>query len=156
MRALRAALLPLILLAAACETTVAPAGSEAEDPALATTRVVLTTADGRTHRYTAEIAATPEQQARGLMYRRSMPRDRGMIFPMQPPRRASFWMQNTYLPLDIIFVGTDGRVLNVGRGVPESTAFVEAVGLTGAVLELNAGEAERIGLKPGDKVSWTQ
>ena len=110
--------------------------------------------DGRTHRYVVEIARTPEEQARGLMYRRSMPRDRGMVFPMEPPRPASFWMSNTYIPLDIIFIGPDGAVLNVGHGKPLSLQTVESLGPAAAVLELNAGEAARIGLKPGDKVAW--
>jgi uncharacterized membrane protein (UPF0127 family) len=106
------------------------------------------------HNYSVEVAATPAEQAKGMMFRRSMPRGRGMIFPMQPPRPASFWMQNTWLPLDIIFIAPGGRVLNVVRGEPLSLAMLDSAGPVEAVLELNAGEAERIRLKPGDPVRW--
>lgn len=116
--------------------------------------VQAVTAAGKTHRYKAEVARTPEQQARGLMYRRAMPRDAGMLFLFPEPRRASFWMANTYLPLDIIFISPQGRVVNVGEGVPLSEATVESTGPASAVLELNRGEAARIGLKPGDRIIW--
>lgn len=106
------------------------------------------------HSYKAEVARTPEQQAQGLMYRKAMARNAGMIFLFPEPRMASFWMANTYLPLDIIFISPDGRVVNVGEGVPLTTTTVESTDWAGAVLELNRGEAARIGLKAGDKVSW--
>jgi uncharacterized protein len=66
---------------------------------------------------------------------------------------ATFWMENTFVPLDIIFVAPDGYVLNVGRGVPKSRDLVASVGPVGWVLELNAGEAARIGLRPGDRMT---
>ena len=110
----------------------------------------------KTHSYRAEVARTPEQQAQGLMHRKAMARDAGMIFLFPEPRMASFWMANTYLPLDIIFISPQGRVVNVGEGVPLSTATVESTDWAGAVLELNRGEAARIGLKPGDKISWAK
>lgn len=109
------------------------------------------TAKGR-FTYKMELALTAEQQACGLMFRDKMAADAGMAFPMVPPRRAGFWMENTILPLDLIFVSPQGRVLNVRQGQPYSRAVLEAAGLTGEVIELNAGEAARIGLKPGDRV----
>jgi uncharacterized protein len=139
---------------AACRAALVEEASAATPMQLDVVDVRIVTANGRTHRYTAEVARTPEQQARGLMYRRTMPRDVGMLFPFPEPRRASFWMMNTYLPLDIIFISPQGRVLNVGEGVPLSEATVESAGMAGAVLELNRGEAARIGLKPGDRISW--
>jgi uncharacterized membrane protein (UPF0127 family) len=110
------------------------------------------TARGR-FTYRMELALNAEQQACGLMFRPSMPRDAGMAFPMVPPRVASFWMQNTILPLDIIYVSPRGRVLNIVQGRPYDPTPLSATGLTGEVIELNAGEAERIGLKPGDRVT---
>ena len=109
------------------------------------------TAKGR-FTYRMELAVTEEQQACGLMFRREMPRDAGMAFPMRPPRMTGFWMENTFLPLDIIYVSPQGRVLNVMRGQPYSRAVLNSAGLTAEVIELNAGEAERIGLKSGDRV----
>ena len=108
----------------------------------------------KVHSYKAEVARTPDQQSRGLMHRKTMARDAGMIFLFPEPRMASFWMANTYLPLDIIFISPEGRVVNVGEGVPLSTATVESTGPASTVLELNRGEAARIGLRPGDKVTW--
>ena len=75
-----------------------------------------------------------------------------MRFPMQPPRATGFWMENTILPLDIIFVSPQGRVLNVRQGQPYSRDVLASAGITADVIELAAGEAKRIGLKPGDRV----
>ena len=119
---------------------------------LAEQPVMFTTAKGR-FAYKLEVAATPEQQECGLMYRKKMPRNVGMDFPLGTPREATFWMENTDLPLDLVFIGPDGRVVSVGKGVPYSRAMIESGGLTKRVIELNAGEAKRIGLKAGDKVA---
>ena len=69
--------------------------------------------DDRVHRFRVEVAASPEAQNRGLMFRTEMGPDEGMSFPSDPPEARSFWMKNTPLPLDIIFIGTDGRILNI-------------------------------------------
>ena len=116
--------------------------------------VTISTGKG-VHRYRVEVAATPEQQATGMMHRREMAADTGMLFPMSPPRPASFWMRNTYVALDIIFIDADGRVINVAeRTEPLSEKLVHSKGPAAAVLELKAGEARRIGLRPGDAVRW--
>ena len=107
------------------------------------------------HRFRVEVAETSEQQARGLMFRTELGPDEGMIFPRNPPDYASFWMKNTPLPLDIIFVGTDGRIMNIAaKTVPYSLDSVAAVGMTGAVLEIPGGRAAELGIEPGDKVEW--
>jgi uncharacterized membrane protein (UPF0127 family) len=118
---------------------------------LARVPVSFITAKGRFD-YRLEVAATPAQQECGLMYRKAMPRAVGMDFPMSPPRSASFWMENTVLPLDLVFVGADGRVVHVGHGKPFSRDLIDSGGIAARVIELNAGEAARIGLKPGDRV----
>lgn len=145
-------------LCAAAAPTVAiaqvAAVTEAPNRGLKVIPLSLTTSDGKRHRYQVELAATPEQQQRGLMFRRAMARDRGMLFPFTPARPATFWMRNTWIPLDLIFVGTDRRVLSIGRGEPMSEALIDSGGPAIAVLELNAGEALRIGLRPGDRVDW--
>lgn len=115
----------------------------------------ITTADGRVHRYKVEVAATAEQQATGMMFRTRVPAGTGMIFPMPTPRPASFWMENTLVSLDLVFIGADNRVRNIAAdAVPMSRAALSSFGPVTAVLELAGGEAARIGLKPGDKVSW--
>ena len=113
------------------------------------------TAGGKVHNYKVEVAETTAQQAHGMMFRTSVPPGTGMIFPMKPARSASFWMENTLIPLDLIFIGADGKVRNfIADAVPLSQAPLSSVGPVIAVLELKGGEAARIGLKPGDKVSW--
>ncbi|GGI69999.1 hypothetical protein GCM10007973_03840 [Polymorphobacter multimanifer] len=136
---------------AAALLIAAPAWAACPNIGLSRQSVSFTTAKG-THSYTVDLAATSDQQACGLMYREAMPRDSGMIFPFKPARTTAFWMRNTPLPLDLIFVGPDDRVVSIGQGKPYSDALIPSGGLTAAVIELNAGEAARIGLKPGDKV----
>ncbi len=116
--------------------------------------LTVKTASG-VHTFRVELAASAEEQAQGLMFRTAMGADEGMIFPMNPPRRASFWMKNTVISLDLVFIGPDRKVLNVAaNAVPYDPTPLSAIGLTGSVLELNAGRAAQIGIKPGDMVNW--
>lgn len=120
-------------------------------------RIALTivTTGGARHDYQVEVAQTPDEQAMGLMYRRAMERDRGMIFPFSPARPASFWMANTYIPLDMIFIRGDGRIESIIADVePLSENQRRSLGPVAAVLELNAGEAARIGAQAGDTVEY--
>ena len=115
----------------------------------------VTAQDGRVHRFMVEVARSPAEQARGLMFRTQMGTDEGMLFPRDPPGPAGFWMKNTVLPLDIIFIGPDRRVLNVAADtVPYSEESVSSTGPAAAVLELNAGRAAELGIGPGSQVSW--
>ncbi len=110
---------------------------------------------GKAHRFRVEVALTGQEQARGLMFRTAMGADEGMIFPMDPPRRASFWMRNTVIPLDIIFIGADGRIANIAaNAVPYDLTPLPSAGLVKGVLELNGGQAAQLGIAPGDKVEW--
>ena len=125
------------------------------NPALATIPLTLT-ASGHVHKYVVEVARTTTEQARGLMLRKTMPRRHGMIFPMDPPREAAFWMEGTVLPLDLIFIAPDHRVRRIAaNAVPFDKTQIPSGGVVAAVLELNAGEAARIGLQPGDKVDYS-
>ena len=104
-------------------------------------------------KFEIEIAETPQQQAQGLMYRRSMPANAGMLFIYARPQPASYWMKNTFIPLDMLFIGTDGRIVNIRqRTVPHSLAPVRSDGEVLAVLELNGGTTSRLGIKAGDAV----
>ena len=115
--------------------------------------VTIETAGGAKHRFNVELATTPAQVAQGLMFRRQMAADAGMLFLFERNEPASFWMKNTYIPLDMIFIGMDGRILNIAeRTIPLSETPVNATGPTRAVLEVNGGTASRLGLKPGDRV----
>ncbi|WP_225205402.1 DUF192 domain-containing protein [Novosphingobium huizhouense] len=105
--------------------------------------------------FTVEVASTPAEQAKGLMNRTEMDERRGMIFPFDPPQRTAFWMKNTILPLDIIFIGADHRVLNVAaNAVPYDLTPLPSAGPAAAVLELNAGLAAKYGIVPGTLVEW--
>jgi uncharacterized protein len=103
--------------------------------------------------FTVEIADTPETRARGLMFRDSMPRGAGMLFVYETPRRASFWMKNTLIPLDMLFADATGTVRHVHhRAVPEDLTPIEGGSDVYAVLEINGGLAERYGIEPGTQM----
>jgi uncharacterized membrane protein (UPF0127 family) len=134
-------------------------GAEASAPArhresgLAVVPLTVTTAKG-VHRFEVEVAATPAEQQMGLMFRTEMGPNEGMIFPNNPPQMRSFWMKNTVIPLDIIYIGPDRRVLNIVQGVPYSAESLPSAGPVINVLELNAGRSAQLGIKPGDAVAW--
>jgi len=114
--------------------------------------LVLKTESGE-HSYTVEVAKTNRERAKGLMFRRSLPDTSGMIFLYDPPQPVGMWMRNTYIPLDMIFIAADGTVRRVAANTePFSTDIIVSGGPVAAVLELNAGQAEKIGVKPGDLV----
>jgi uncharacterized protein len=107
------------------------------------------------HTFQVEVAATASEQERGLMFRRAMGADEGMIFPTNPPRRTAFWMRNTVIGLDILFIGADRKVLNIARNaVPYDETPLPSAGEAAGVLELNAGRAAELGINPGDTVQW--
>jgi len=103
--------------------------------------------------FKTEIAITNEQRRMGLMFRKSMAEDAAMLFSWREPQPVSMWMKNTYISLDMIFIRQNGQVANIARATtPLSLDTVSSDGLVGAVLEVIAGTADRIGLKPGDMV----
>ncbi len=105
--------------------------------------------------FKVELAASPQAQSKGLMFRTELGDDEGMLFPSAAPEPRSFWMKNTPLSLDIIFVGADGRISNIAANtVPYSLDSVRSSGFAIAVLELRAGRAAQLGIVPGDRVVW--
>ncbi|MET0314137.1 MAG: DUF192 domain-containing protein [Hansschlegelia sp.] len=110
------------------------------------------TSSGR-HEFQVEVAVTPQEREVGLMYRRSLDPDHGMLFDFGKADDVSMWMENTYVSLDMAFVGEDGRVARVEEGAqPLSTRIISSGSPVKYVVELLAGTAKRIGLKPGDRV----
>ncbi len=99
--------------------------------------------------------APSREQAQGLMNRRALAPDAGMLFPFDPPRAASFWMRNTLIPLDLIFIRPDGRIARIATGVPLSEEPIEVAEPLTAVLEIPGGRAAQLGIAAGDRVSWT-
>jgi uncharacterized protein len=121
--------------------------------AAATSDLVIVGAGGA-HAFKVELAVTDAEKAEGLMFRRELAADAGMLFDMGPGEHAAtFWMKNTYIPLDMLFIRADGRIQNIAeRTVPQSLDTVPSDGPVRAVLELNGGTAARLGIKPGDMV----
>jgi uncharacterized protein len=114
--------------------------------------LVIATASG-VHTFQVEIAADEASREKGLMYRRYMPANRGMLFEFEGEAPVAFWMKNTYIPLDIIFIGRDGAVKRIAANAePLSEAVIPSGSPAIAVLELNGGVAASIGLSVGDKV----
>ncbi len=119
---------------------------------MADSEVAIVSGSGE-HRFEVEVARTAEEQARGLMHRRELAADAGMLFDYGRPRNVAMWMRNTHIPLDMIFIGADWRITRiVERTVPFSLATVASEGPVRAVLEVNAGTASRLGIRPGDRV----
>ncbi len=145
----------MVAALAACQPATTNSAELGRSPA-GLEQVPLTIVSGRkTHRFTVEIARTEQEQATGLMNRPSLAPDRGMVFPFTPPRDASFWMKNTLIPLDMIFVRSDGSIANVeANAVPLSLDPVYSAGPVRAVLEITGGRAGELGIKAGDKVDW--
>ncbi|RDJ21521.1 DUF192 domain-containing protein [Bosea caraganae] len=111
------------------------------------------TSGGQRHAFQVEVMRTPDQRARGLMYRNYMPADRGMLFDFGGSEPVAMWMQNTYIPLDMLFIRTDGTVARIAENAePLSTRTIPSGEPVLSVLELNGGIAAKLGIKPGDKV----
>ena len=103
------------------------------------------------------IANTPARQEQGLMYVRDLPAGQGMIFPEQPPRVMNMWMKNCYISMDMVFISPQGRISKIiARAKPMSEDTLSSDTPVGAVLEIGAGEAARLQLRVGDRVSWSE
>jgi hypothetical protein len=114
--------------------------------------VTVVTTKGR-YTFSAEIADAPELRARGLMYRTHLDDDRAMLFDFKKVGPVTMWMKNTFIPLDMLFVDADGRIVNIARWTtPQSLDVVASSGDALAVLEVNGGTADRIRARPGDRV----
>lgn len=115
-------------------------------------RLEIDTASGP-HVFQVEVMRSAEERARGLMERRSMPRRHGMLFDFQTEQPVWFWMKDTYIPLDMIFVAKNGRVVSIKHDAkPMDETLIPSGAPTLGVIELNAGEANAIGVAVGDKV----
>ena len=124
------------------------------DATFPTTKLTVETGSGP-KTFDVEVALTSDQQAQGLMFRRKLASDAGMLFIYSPPEQVSMWMKNTLIPLDMVFVDASGAVVKIAeRTVPMSLSIISSEAVVEAVVEFNAGTASRIGLKPGDKITW--
>lgn len=114
--------------------------------------LTIVSAGGR-HVFQVEVMRNDEQRARGLMFRREMAADRGMLFDFKTEQPVAFWMKNTYIPLDMIFIDSKGMIVNIAENTePLSERSVPSVKPVLGVLEVNAGVSRRLGIKAGDRV----
>lgn len=128
---------------------LAGAAAMAQEPA---GRAIVSTGSG-TYAFEVELAETPDQRAQGLMHRRELADDAGMLFDFQREQDVHFWMKNTYVSLDMIFIKADGTVAAIARDTPPLSTDLISPGIpVRYVLEVVAGTANRIGLKAGDRV----
>ncbi len=120
---------------------------------LADTPLAIETADGHHHNFTVEVAQSRQERGIGLMFRPELAESRGMIFQYEGPRVISIWMKNTFVPLDILFIGADGRIVNIAHdATPHSEDSIFSDGEVVSALELAAGVTEKLGIEPGDLV----
>jgi uncharacterized protein len=104
--------------------------------------------------FSVEIATTEEEKTTGLMYRKELADGKGMLFDFSPEQQVSMWMKNTYIPLDMIFIRPDGRILRIAENTePLSTKIIASGGLAKGVLEVIGGTAKKYGIAPGDRVA---
>ncbi|MGH6961849.1 MAG: DUF192 domain-containing protein [Dongiaceae bacterium] len=149
MARLGAWLMAAIALAVVAAGTRAPAAAGFERDEL-----IVETADGA-HRFAVELATTAEQRSQGLMFRPHLAADAGMLFVYPRERTITMWMKNTLIPLDMLFIAADGRIIHIAeRTIPKSMATISSEGPARGVLELNGGTAARLGIKPGDRVRY--
>lgn len=129
------------------------AGAAPGSARLPTSPLAIRTADGSEHRFTVELASTPEERAQGLMFRKALAPDAGMLFDFKELGPVAMWMKNTLIPLDMLFIARDGRIVRIAeRTVPLSLTPIPSGEPVLAVLEVNSGTAARLGVRPGDRV----
>jgi len=145
----------LVIMALGALVGPSPASFAQSSNRLATfgTDTVSIASGEKTHKFRVELALSHRQQMQGLMFRRKMAPDAGMLFVYKREAPIAMWMKNTYIPLDMLFIARDGSILKIAeRTVPLSEATISSGGAVIAVLELNAGTASRLGIKAGDRV----
>jgi uncharacterized membrane protein (UPF0127 family) len=138
----------IMVIAAVALGAVAPSGSRAAS----VQPLEIVTKNG-VQVFSVEMATTEQEKETGLMYRKELADGKGMLFDFSPEQEVSMWMKNTYIPLDMIFIRADGRILRIAENTePLSTRIIPSRGLAKGVLEVIAGTAKKYGIEPGDRV----
>jgi uncharacterized membrane protein (UPF0127 family) len=141
----------LALLVVLAVLPAAPAAAQRDEVRFGAT-VVEIVSGGRVHLLRVQLATTPAQLARGLMFRKALAPWSGMLFDFGVPQIGQIWMRNTYIPLDILFIRADGRIESIAQGKPLSDRIMSSKGPVRGVLELDRGAVRLLGIKPGDRV----
>ena len=139
-----------------CALPLSPAAiPNNSDARLPVTTIVIDSGHGPV-KFQAEVAADPASQEKGLMFRKSMASDAGMLFDFHTPDFQTFWMKNTAIPLDMIFIRADGTISSIApNATPYSESPIPSYEPVRAVLEINGGRAAQLGILPGDHVQAT-
>lgn len=139
----------------ACNTLIAVALLVAAGPAWsADPRTLEIASKSGVHAFAVEMATTDAERAQGLMYRKELPEGQGMLFDFQRDQEVGFWMRNTYIPLDMIFIRSDGRIMRIAENTePLSEKIVPSLSPVRGVLEVIAGTARKLGIAVGDRVA---
>jgi uncharacterized membrane protein (UPF0127 family) len=131
----------------------APAEPTGPQPTLPKEKLVIVTKSGQQHAFNVELATTPKQQEIGEMFRKSVPADGGMLFIWPVPQDIRMWMKNTLVPLDMVFINTDGKIRSIAENTtPRSLAVIDSNGPVKATLELQGGITAKLGITVGDTV----
>lgn len=118
-------------------------------------QLIITTQAGQKHAFKIELALTPQQQEKGMMFRTEMAENAGMLFYFSEEAPRAFWMKNTLIPLDMIFIKKDGRILNIHENaIPNDLTSIPSNGPAIAVLEINGGISRKLGIQAGDKIEY--
>jgi len=152
----KASTLLAIILLLLCGTAASWAlGLWSDRPHFPHSKIEITRADGTTFSFDVEVARDDTEKAYGLMFVHSMPVQAGMIFPFEPPREVAFWMKNTYISLDLLFVGVDHKIGHIAtNATPLGVVAIPSEIPVSSVIELNAGQVAQKGFAVGDKVDY--
>jgi len=145
-----AACAPLLLYAVVGHAQTAPLEELSAVP-----QTTLTVSSGATrHPFTIWVADTPAREEQGLMFVRELPADKGMVFVGTQPRVWTMWMKNTFIPLDMLFVAVDGRVVKIAHAIPHDESIISSDVEVSGVIELQGGISDKLHLKVGDLAKW--
>lgn len=149
-KALKSAALALVFFASGSFAT-------AQQQTFSSEPLTIETTSGKIHEFVAELALDDAQRSQGLMFRKTMPPENGMLFDFGEERNVSMWMRNTLIPLDMLFIARDGRITHIHENaVPHSESIISSRGAVKFVLELNGGTAKRYDVQTGNIVRSAQ
>lgn len=136
----------IILVGALSYSSISQAGSQ--------TGTVVVHSDNGSHTFSVEIMRSQDERSKGLMFRKYLAPDTGMLFDFGDPRPVSMWMKNTYIPLDMLFISEKGVVHKIAANtIPHSTEIISSNSQVRYVLEINGGMSEKLGIKAGNRVA---
>jgi uncharacterized membrane protein (UPF0127 family) len=152
-------LLALIVAGAALLLYAGAGRAQSQNPPLeelsAFPQTTLTVSGGGgTHQFSIWVANTAPREEQGLMFVRELPADKGMVFIGAQPKVWNMWMKNTYVPLDMLFVAVDGRVVKIAHAIPHDETTISSDVPVNAVIELEGGISDKLHLKVGDLAKW--